>query len=119
MLKVGSTVWIFDENHRVYQRDEKGRQYGGPIYREHFVPRKIASETSRSWIVCGEKYDKKTLRGLYVTKDQIDLKCWENVHRYKIVRAVEHSCDAKTLKAIAELIGYAPTPEAPHGEREG
>lgn len=52
-LSIGSIVYLFDPNHRVYPKDENGRNKWGsnPIYREHFVPVVITGETARSWIV--------------------------------------------------------------------
>ena len=44
-VSVGSTVWVFDVNRRVYRERKPGETYagGGPIWREHWAPRKIVS----------------------------------------------------------------------------
>ncbi len=55
MLTIGSTVWVFDDTRRVYKNG-----VSGPIYREYFVERTIAGETSRSWLIGRMKFDKKT-----------------------------------------------------------
>ncbi len=117
MLSVGSTVWVFDENHRVYRRNEKGRSEGGPIYREHFVECKITGETSRSWIIgrYRMKVNKKTLDGMYISQEQIDLKCWANDHKYGVVRMIEYSTDGAMIKAVADLIGYKDAPRGAGG----
>jgi len=64
-MKIGSKVWRFDSNRRVYERDERGDKR--LIYAEHFYEATITGETSRSWIVDGGtwremKVSKKTLQ---------------------------------------------------------
>lgn len=48
---VGTDVWIFDRNRRVYRKNDRGYSYGAPLYREKWVRLKIVGETSRSWVV--------------------------------------------------------------------
>src|SRR5690348_13336803 len=74
LLAVGSTIWVFDCNRRVYAKDGRG----GPIYREHWRPVKIASETSRSWITdWGQKVPKKgEHHGVCFTEKEVDDKSW-------------------------------------------
>lgn len=113
-FKVGEKVYVFDPNHRVYERDANGHSHGAPIYREHFVEREIVGETPRSWIVgypgskvddrCSLKYSKKNPVGLY-TLEGIDEEIYVHDNAYKIAEIV-HRLDYKTLKAIAELVGY-------------
>ncbi len=43
-LGIGSTVWIYDENRKVYRRGEKGQPTGDPIYREFWVERMIVGQ---------------------------------------------------------------------------
>jgi hypothetical protein len=112
-IGIGSTVWVFDENHRVYARDANGRAPGGPIYREHWVPVTITSETRVSWVI--NRWDKKLpkkrpagYRPRYcVSQAEIDEECWADDYRYAIVRHVEW-CDPATLRKVAELVGYKP-----------
>ena len=102
-LQIGSTVLVFDSNHRVYARD---KPYGGPIYREHFVPREIVGETSRSWILLGgRKISKATLEGIF-TPEQADDLAWADAHRYKIREVVWGIKDVHVLREVAKLIGY-------------
>jgi len=110
-LKIGATVYRFDGDYRVYKRNEAGRQYGGPIYREHFRPIQITGETSRSWVLAdGAKISKKTLPGgIYPDQEAIDRACWVNEHRYAICRQVERVRDYETLRALADLVGYEET----------
>jgi hypothetical protein len=59
---VGSKVWIFDLNNRVYadKKIAKGQLWysGAPIWREHWVPKVITGETSRSWLVSSHEGDR-------------------------------------------------------------
>ena len=45
--KVGDTVYLFNENRRVYRKDESGKSFGSPIYREHFLPIRVTGENAR------------------------------------------------------------------------
>ena len=46
LLGIGSTIWRFDENHRIYKD-----KHSGPDYRCFWRECVITGETSRSWIV--------------------------------------------------------------------
>ena len=50
-IVLGQTVWVFNENRRVYNKDANGRSVGAPIYREKWIETTITGETTRSWIV--------------------------------------------------------------------
>ncbi len=118
-LHVGSTVWIFDYNHRVYAKDASGRSIGGPIWREHWVPYKITGETRVSWITDRGKFPKKpNKRGLFMMSqgmysalevapypEYIDNEEWRNTHARIIAERVR-AADVATLRRIAEIIGY-------------
>lgn len=112
-LQVGDTVWVFDVNRRVYAPARPGRLWadGGPIYREHFRPVVIESETSRSWVtVSGTKYSKKDRpHGIYIDQQEIDDACWVNDHRYKVSSLVDRCQDPAILRQIAALVGYEET----------
>jgi hypothetical protein len=107
-LKVGSTVWIFDENRRRYAPDGKG----GPIWREHWAPVKIIGETSRSWVTdyYGRRLPKKreNFRSLAYSEAEIDKLEWLNVHRWRISDAVRMCDDADIMQKVAELVNYKP-----------
>ncbi len=109
-LKVGDTIWVFDINHRVYEKPLEGRLWasGGPIYRSHFVEHKIEGETSRSWIArYGTKYSKKERpHGVFITLEEVEDNCWLNGHRHKVASLVGNCQDAAIIRAIAELVGY-------------
>ncbi len=108
-LKIGSTVWRFDLNHRVYARGSMGP----PIYREHFVAMKIESETSRSWVTTyGHKIPKASASDVcgnyFLTAEAVERDIWVKDHRYKIRDAMDRCGDAAILKQIASLLGYDP-----------
>lgn len=108
-LGVGSTIWMFDSNRRVYDKN-KG---GNPIYREHWRPAKITGETSRSWIT--DRWGQKVLKrgphpGAAFTQEEVDDDVFINDNRYTISDAVRRCRDAATLRAVALLVGYEPKP---------
>lgn len=108
---VGGTVWIFDLNHRVYRERRQGEKYagGGPIWREHWVPRKIVGETARSWVLeWGGKVPKKgaDLSRIAFSAADIDRRAWVHDNRFLIERAISRIDDYETLRAVAALIGY-------------
>jgi hypothetical protein len=110
-LGVGSIVWVFDKNRRVYRTPEPGRLWSsqGPIYREHFRPIKIANETRVSWVLAnGNKVNKKTLAGIYTSEAQIDDHCWVHDYLRSIVRIVERCNNAVILRKIADLVDWHP-----------
>lgn len=101
-IGIGSTIWVFDSNRRVY-----GDSKSGPIYREHWVPRKIEGETSRSWIVgWNHKIPKKGCLGVAFTEREVEDSVWFHEHRYKIGSQVQSLQCIETLRAVAKLIGY-------------
>lgn len=118
MLKVGDTIYQFDENHRVYPRDDSGRATGGAIYAEFFIPHVIKSETKQSWLsgYRGEdRVNKKTMREAgrsgfhghqWFTEEGRAAQIWLHEHRQPIVRALEHA-NVEQLRRVAEIVGYA------------
>lgn len=119
-LRVGSTVWVFDQNHRVYPPTPKGRLCSdGPIYREHWVARQIVGDNKATWLLNGgHKVPKRKdpdaihlkTRGrdrnlrVAVSLQEVDDDCWANDRRRDVVRAVER-CDIAALRQIAGLLG--------------
>lgn len=110
-MKIGDTIWIFDQNRRVYP---KGGGIGkGPIWREHWRPEQIIGETKRSWLVGSEwrpiKVDKKEPRQrVAFSQEEIDLHEFVECHGHRIADAIGRIRDYATLKRIADLIGYKP-----------
>lgn len=110
---IGQTVWVFNENHRVYAPKEPGKLYasGGPIYREHWQPETITSETPRLWVTNrGTKFPKKDpnneYRGICRSKEELEDKIFLHDHNFHIGKAVGECHDIAKLKEIAKLIGY-------------
>lgn len=115
-MKVGDTIWMFDPNRRAYTR-EPGQVYGGKlIRREQWVPRTIAGETSRSWLVERWAHDTKPRKvpkngphpGWAFTQREVELDVFiEDLrgdlhHRFQCVV----SQDRETALKIARLLGF-------------
>lgn len=112
-VKVGSKIWHFDPNRRVYPPAPKGKLWasGGPIYREHWHEVEITGETSRSWLTAYGKVPKSgEHRGFAFTIKEVEDDCWLQAHRYQISRAVEQCTSPELLREIAFLLNFTPTP---------
>lgn len=101
-IGIGSTIWRFDLNHRIYKDHNSG-----PDYRSYWLETKITGETPRSWLVgnwakCPKKGDHS---GWAFSLEEVDDNVWSHDERHKIIRCVER-CDVFTLRKIAELVGY-------------
>lgn len=120
---IGQTIWIYDGNHRVYEKREPGKPYagGGPIYRMSWRPQKIVGENKVSWITeRGVKVRKKApdgRHGVAMTKQELEDAIFAHDHKHKIVDRINYGTHGKghvspaTLREIAKLIGYEPPPE--------
>lgn len=110
-MKIGDTIWIFDGNHRVYRKGPDGRSTGGPIWREHWRPYAITSETSRSWVVgehwCQEKVPKKNASKykFAFSLEEIEERAWVIENVYTIAEKVRRTTDADKLRAVAKIVG--------------
>jgi hypothetical protein len=121
-LAIGSTVWIFDAERRVYAKEKMspGKLWysGAPIWREHWRPTAIVGETRVSWILGydrGRKISKRdlaagTVRGALTSEADLDAACYVNDHAHKIADRVQRISGglaaAETLRKIATLVGY-------------
>lgn len=117
-IGIGSTVWVFDPNRRVYPRAPEGKLClsDSPIWREYWRPCTIKGENSRSWILSdGTKVPKKNHNPLMVSfsQEEIDKAAWVQENRHKIVRVIERLHDYDTLHKVAELVGYKEPPDQP------
>lgn len=119
-LKVGSTVWVFDANYRVYQTRNERTRIRYLVYREHWRPTTITGETRISWETVRGKFPKNLDRRLYIKRGErsfwvlasqaeVDNDIWRHEHHYDISRMVEN-LDPATLRKVAELIGYQEVP---------
>lgn len=119
-LKVGSVVWLRDENRRRYA-PEKDCFGSGPIEREHYFQAEIEAETRFFFYFDKQKrfyrIDKRTgefdsnsnygnLSGYWLTEEEIDQLAWVQSNRYKIVDRIKYCNDYQLLNQIADLIGY-------------
>jgi len=122
-LAVGSTLWIFDENRRVYPKEKlpNGQMCSfGPIWREHWQATVITGETRVSWLVRGPnsragKISKRdlaagTMRGVLSSERDLDAACVVQQHAYKIGQRVQRMAGGvaaeHVLRQIAALVGY-------------
>lgn len=105
-MQVGDTIWIFDANHRVYEKTGGG----GPIFREYFRPTPIFAETTRSWLISDRgrerKIDKKTLSGIWTSQQSVDEYVWIHDNAYFLGEHIRQLKDYTLLKQIAELTNY-------------
>ena len=125
VLGIGSVVWRFDENRRVYDYP-RGFRVAGPKRRPQWVEWEIRGETARSWIAVrkgskiedeaglragGAKIPKRATPeqarqlGFALTEQAVEDDVWQHEHRYRVVTALEQA-DAAMLRKVAELIGY-------------
>lgn len=115
-MKVGDTIWCFDVNRRVYDKPGMG---GKIIYREHFAPHQIGSETKQSWLITDGysvvKVNKKTMRQAanngwggwqWFSKQDMEDSIYVHDNKHQIVRQIQTISDAPLLRAVAAAIGY-------------
>lgn len=113
-MQIGDTLYIQDENRRLYQ-DDQGNETNTPNARYKWRPFKIIDETKSSWILeFGLKASKDTLElrthrqpglGRFAhTTDQKEDQIWREMHAAAIYRAVQ-SCDTAMLRKVAALFG--------------
>lgn len=106
-VSIGDPVWVFDINVRKYRKDENGRSFGGPIWREHWRQQEIVGETRRSWITnCGTKIPKSGANGVAFSLEEIEREAFIQENRHRIADGVRGVKDYDLLKKIADLIGY-------------
>ncbi len=113
-IGIGSTVWVFDINRRVYPPKPAGKLWstGGPIYRHHWVPQRISGQTARSWLTdYGHKIPKKgEHQGVAFTQQEVEDAVWLNSYHYEIVETLRRIKDVNILRVVAHDIGWKPTP---------
>lgn len=119
-LKVGSRIWRFDSNRRVY-RKPNSFSGGGIIFEEYFQPHVITGETRQSWLVQTttwggpDKINKQTMlekdRSFtyrWFSDAQKEAAIWKEHHALRLVEYVRQVDDVDKLKQIAALVGYDP-----------
>lgn len=109
-MKVGDTIWFFDQNRRVYAPGTTSP----PIWRAHWAPIKVIGETSKSWLIGYEHRPTKlpksqtTWTGYALSEEEIDKAEWVYKNRFVIEKKVGYLNDYDKLKQVAEIIGYKP-----------
>ncbi len=108
MTSIGSTVWVFDSNRRIYSKSKRG----GPIWREHWKPRTVTGETARSWLLGEYAWSVKVpKRGadplkFAFSQSEIDEQAYVHENRHGIADKVHSLTDPVILRQIAALVGY-------------
>lgn len=112
-FNIGDTVYYFDQNRRIYPKDEDGRQIGRPIYLEHFRPVVIMGEVAKSWLLnvsvtIGDrsvtKVSKAVAETMFFTMDEVDKAVWVEENAYRIRSFVRDCDDYETMQAIDAVI---------------
>jgi hypothetical protein len=140
-LRIGSRIWIYNSNLRVYHKGD-GMGARGTIYREHFERYVIVGESRVSWFAMSkrtvekhkpkewpdlckripwmiDKLPKRNIppyRRVCLTDRELDLACWLDEHRYKIISSLERAADPELILKIAEIIEYTPAPPSLTGD---
>lgn len=110
-MKIGDTVYWFDQNRRVYPPKQAGQIFasGGPIWKEHWRPERIVSETSRSWVTdFGSKIPKSGPHGWLTSQEEINDLAWAHDNAHRIASRIDERLPLNVLKQIAALVGYVP-----------
>ncbi len=112
-IGIGSTVWVFDINHRVYHKNGERHRL---IWREHWRPRKIVADTRVSWILDDSPWrpanatrvPKKNASTYHFafSEDDINERAYVNEHRHRIGDLVRSIDNADLLRQVAALVGY-------------
>lgn len=110
----GQTVWLFDQNHRVYDnpRDWSNRRI---IYAEHWIettvvkagPKNLtlATRAVLQWDDHAGVYRTSTEHVAF-TRDEVDADIWRANNRHRLTNMVGECKDVAVLKQIAALVGY-------------
>lgn len=123
-LGIGSKVWVFDVNRRVYKpREGKGYHPSGPpIWREHWVEQVVLGENRASFFVgfAGTMFDPKRLshyrkvskadvkagkcHGVAFSEAEIDRLAWIEVNRHELIERIRRCGDYDVLVQVATLV---------------
>lgn len=105
-LRIGSRVFIFDPNRRVYERAADGRHAGAPIFSKCFIEVEITAETPRKWKTpSGDAFKKNPYETGFLTAQMVESKIWEKANRYKIIDKLHHA-SFEQLRAVAKIMDY-------------
>lgn len=109
-LQIGDTVYVYNNNRRVYPAGQAGSR---PIYRHHWEPLQITGINRVSYILeNGIKVNKKDPGpSVLLSSQALDDRVWRHANQYTIERAVTACDSADTLRAIAKLLALDLTDE--------
>lgn len=113
-VSIGDTIWLFDDNRRVYADRKPGEAYtgSGPTYLGHWYPVSIAAETKRSWVTEHGRKIPKNLGSVYSSHawswDDVMRFDYINNHRHRIADMVRRCDNYRSLVIIADTLGYTP-----------
>lgn len=125
-IKIGTRLWCFDTNHRIYEKEDDGRSSsgssGGPIYEKYFRERYVVGENKKSWLVSHDKTDspedhwvikvsKVTMCAKsrycigtnYYTDQQKDDMVFLDKHKHNTIDAIRN-ISAPLLKQVMEVL---------------
>ena len=106
------TIWIFDDNCRIYAPAAPGRLYGELIWIKHWCRLTVTGQTKQSWVTDRDgKIPKKNTPAKYQFSwsASVDLAYREDNAR-QIAQAVRDCLDVSVLKQIAALVRHTPKP---------
>jgi hypothetical protein len=117
---IGSKIWRFDSNRRVYGTDRSR-----PIWREHWAPYYVVGENRVSWLLaaklggdpswnkvkCPKKRDAGQLRAWAFSEAEIDEQEWDQKHRWKVMQRAERELTTAQVREVAKMIGFDPSRE--------
>jgi len=108
-LGIGSKIWVYDENKRVYV-DDAGNKTNSPNPRHYWRECEIVGENKTSWIAGYHdeiKINKKTLASRHqiaYSLDEIERWLFVHYHRFALIDALRYCTDCDKLKAIAKIL---------------
>jgi hypothetical protein len=123
-LKVGDAVWVYDENRRVYKRDEHGNTTGGPVWREHWVKHVVVGENRATFFLATSNrypFDEKRvghyrrirkadlkvgapLRDVAFDEKDLDRRAWIQDNADALSVCVQRSLDFEKLAQVARML---------------
>lgn len=120
-IAIGSKLWMFDENRRVYAKTEN-KFAGRTIWREHWRPMKVVGETRVSWLVGFEgsalplqphmlrKLPKTAFKagacpqGWALSEAHVAELVWAKENTWRLSQEVLRCYDPRVLRAVDELL---------------
>ena len=109
MPKIGDSVWVFNQNRRVYAKAPRGQYVGAPIWREHWEEREIIDETRVSWVLRGGGKIKKSAnpRAVAFSEEEIDRRAFVKEKQVVFAGHIRECASYEAMKEIeAALIKH-------------